>query len=226
MILLPLFILFIAHQDDDYGALREKMVRGQIEARGVTNQSVLAAMRKVPRHEFVIEEYRHLAYTDRALPINYDQTISQPYIVAFMTEAIKPQPHHKVLEIGTGSGYQAAVLGEIVKQVYTLEIIPGLAKEGEATLKAQGYKNVHVKASDGYHGWKDHAPFDAIMVTAAAEEIPQPLLDQLKEGGKMIIPLGSSRSGQSLTLVTKAKGKVAKERLLPVLFVPFTRDDE
>ena len=226
MILLPLFVLFIAQQDDGFGALREKMVKGQIEARGVSDEKVLAAMRKVPRHLFVNKEIRHLAYTDQALPINYNQTISQPYIVALMTEAIAPQPHHRVLEIGTGSGYQAAVLAEIVKEVYTLEIIPGLAKEGEATLKAQGYKNVHVKASDGYFGWKEHAPFDAIVVTAATTEIPQPLLDQLKEGGKMIIPIGASGTGQSLTLVTKSEGKIKKKHLLPVIFVPFTRDDE
>src|SRR5437762_9121806 len=169
----------------DFPAQRERMVKEQIVMRSVVEERVLAAMRKVPREEFVPVEFRAESYTDRPLPIGYDQTISQPFIVAFMTEALRPQPTDRVLEIGTGSGYQAAILAELVDEVYSIEIIEPLAKNAEATLQRHGYKNVHVKAGDGYKGWPEHAPFDSIIVTCAPERVPQPLIDQLKEGGRM-----------------------------------------
>jgi protein-L-isoaspartate(D-aspartate) O-methyltransferase len=165
-----------------------------------------------------------LAYADGPLPIGYGQTISQPYIVAFMTEAIDPKPGMKVLEIGTGSGYQAAVLGEIVAEVYSIEIVEPLGTKAQKDLEKLGYKNVHVKVGDGYQGWPEQAPFDAIIVTAAPEKVPQPLIDQLKEGGKMIIPVGSNTDTQELRLLEKKKGKIRTTSLLPVRFVPFTRD--
>jgi protein-L-isoaspartate(D-aspartate) O-methyltransferase len=180
-------------------------------------------MKTVPRHSFVPENSIPRAYDDRPLGIGYGQTISQPFIVAYMTEAIDPKPDYKVLEIGTGSGYQAAVLGEIVKEVYTIEIVPELGTTAKARLEKMGYTNVHVKVSDGYHGWPEHAPYDAIMVTAAAEFVPPPLLAQLKEGGKIIIPIGSPYMNQTLMLIEKKGKKVTTKSLLPVVFVPFTR---
>ena len=215
----------MAYQKDDlYKTRRMEMVRSQIEARGVNNGKVLNAMRKVPRHLFVPEEEQPYAYEDRPLPIGYGQTISQPYIVAYMTSEIWPQKSDRVLEIGTGSGYQAAVLSEIVDEVYTLEIIPGLGKEAKERLAKLGYDNVHVKVSDGYYGWKEKAPFDAIIVTAAARDVPPPLIEQLDEGGRMIIPIGPKYGGQVLVLIEKRKGKIREKALLPVAFVPFTRD--
>ena len=172
--LLPLMLM------QDYTMLRKKMVKSQIEERGVKDSATLAALRKVPRHSFVPASEVANAYEDRPLPIGYGQTISQPYIVAYMTEIIKPKPGHRVLEIGTGSGYQAAVLAEIVSKVYTIEIVEELGKQAPTRLKNLGYKNMEVKTADGYHGWKEHAPFDAIVVTAAAEYIPPPLKEQLK----------------------------------------------
>src|SRR5690606_3580213 len=163
----------------------------QIEARGIKDEATLQAMRTVERHHFVPEAYRNNAYDDRPLPIGHGQTISQPYIVAYMTATIEPQPDFKVLEIGTGSGYQAAVLAEIVDEVYTIEIIPELGEAASQRFEALGYENVHTKIADGYYGWEEHAPFDAIIVTAAAEYIPPPLVQQLKEDGKMMIPVGS-----------------------------------
>ncbi len=209
---------------DQYTGLRNRMVDEQIKARGVRDAQVLDAMKKVPRHRFVPRQYESGAYDDRPLPIGEGQTISQPYIVGYMTEAINPGPDDVVLEIGTGSGYQAAVLAEIVKEVYTLEIIPKLGETSGKLLKDLGYDNVHVKVSDGYHGWQEHAPFDAIVVTAAASEIPQPLIDQLAENGRMIIPVGSQFEVQYLVLVTKKNGKIKKQNLFAVRFVPFTRD--
>ena len=200
------------------------MVKLQIEARGVNDPKVLRAMKKVPRHLFVPEKYQSSAYQDQPLPIGMRQTISQPYIVGYMTEAIRPKNDDKVLEIGTGSGYQAAVLAEIVKEVYTLEIIPELGMMAKERLKILGYENIHTKVSDGYHGWTEHGPFDAIVVTAAAEEIPEPLLDQLAEGGRMIIPVGPQFSVQNLVLVTKKNGQLKKKKLFGVRFVPFTRE--
>ncbi len=216
-----IFSLFI---QDEYTGLRHQMVETQIKARGISDQKVLESMNKVPRHLFVDAQYQSAAYQDRPLPIGENQTISQPYIVGYMTEAIHPDSEDVVLEIGTGSGYQAAVLAEIVKKVYTLEIIPELGVLAKERLKILGYENIQVKVSDGYYGWSEFAPFDAIIVTAAAEEVPEPLIEQLKEDGRMIIPVGSSFDVQNLVLVTKKNGAVKIKKLLPVRFVPFTRD--
>jgi len=203
----------------DFPAQRERMVKEQIVMRGVVEERVLAAMRKVAREEFVPAESRAESYTDRPLPIGYDQTISQPFIVGFMTEALRLQPTHRVLEIGTGSGYQAAILAELVAEVYSIEIIEPLKKNAEATLQRLGYKNVHVKAGDGYKGWPEHAPFDSIIVTCAPERVPQPLVDQLKEGGRMIIPVGA-KFAQELYLLEKKDGRLEQSAVLPVRFVP------
>ena len=210
-------------QDEALKKKRELLVDQTIAKRGVKDKAVLDAMKKVPRHLFVPEGSISRAYDDRPLGIGYGQTISQPYIVAYMTEVIQPKPDHKVLEVGTGSGYQAAVLAEIVKEVYTIEIIPELGNASTATLKRVGYNNVNVKVSDGYFGWPEQAPFDAIVVTAAAEFVPPPLIEQLKEGGKMIIPIGSPYMNQTLMLVEKKGKKITTKSLLPVVFVPFTR---
>lgn len=207
----------------DYKKQREKMVSDQIEDRGIHDQQVLRAMREVERHWFVPENNRSNSYEDRPLGIGYGQTISQPYIVAYMTEMLKLQPNYRVLEIGTGSGYQAAVLAKIVREVYTIEIVTQLGDSAAARLKRLGYKNISVKNADGYHGWTENAPFDAIMVTAAAEFIPPPLIQQLKDGGRMIIPIGSPYLTQWLMLVEKKNGKMTTKRLIPVSFVPFTR---
>lgn len=207
----------------DYKKQREKMVSDQIEDRGIHDQQVLRAMREVERHWFVPENNRSNSYEDRPLGIGYGQTISQPYIVAYMTEMLKLQPNYRVLEIGTGSGYQAAVLAKIVRDVYTIEIVTQLGDSAAARLKRLGYKNISVKNADGYHGWTENAPFDAIMVTAAAEFIPPPLIQQLKDGGRMIIPIGSPYLTQWLMLVEKKNGKMTTKRLIPVSFVPFTR---
>lgn len=203
---------------------RNQMVSAQIEARGVTDPATLKAMRTVPRHQFVPSGEVSRAYQDSPLPIGYGQTISQPYIVAYMTEVIQPKKNFKVLEIGTGSGYQAAVLAEIVDKVFTIEIVKELGEQAAKRLKKLGYDNVQVKIADGYHGWPEHGPFDAIVVTAAAEFIPPPLIEQLAEGGKMVIPIGSPFMVQTLMLVEKKNGKVKTKSLFPVRFVPFTRN--
>src|SRR5688572_15017720 len=218
-----LFLFVLLWQDNEYLKPREKMVKQQIEQRGVKDPVVLKAMRDVKRHEFVPSAEVDDAYEDYPLPIGYGQTISQPYIVAFMTEAIKPQAGFKVLEIGTGSGYQAAVLSAIVKEVYTIEIVPELARTATDRLKRAGFKNVQVKSDDGYNGWKDQAPFDAIVVTAAAEYIPPPLIAQLKDGGRMVIPVGTPYMTQTLILVEKKRDATTTKNLLPVAFVPLTR---
>lgn len=224
-VLLFIFLSFYASTiQDEYSGLRYQMVETQIKARGVSDEQVLEAMKKVPRHQFVPDKYKPAAYQDRPLPIGEGQTISQPYIVGFMTAAIKPEATDKVLEIGTGSGYQAAVLAEIVDEVYTLEIVPPLGERAKNLLKSQGYTKVHAKVADGYHGWSAHAPFDAIVVTAAAEEIPSPLIEQLADGGRMVIPVGPQFDVQYLVLVTKKNGKVKLQNLFPVRFVPFTRE--
>ncbi len=210
---------------DRYAELRQKMVTTAIEAEGITNPTVLAAMRKVPRHEFVSGNLKQQAYQDAALPIGNQQTISPPYIVAYMTETLDPKPDDKVLEIGTGSGYQAAVLAEIVREVYTIEIVSPLAKAAEKRLKSLGYDNVHVLDGDGYKGWPEHAPFDRIIVTCSPESIPEPLVEQLKEGGRMIIPVGE-RYQQSFYLLKKQDGKLERERLISTLFVPMTGESE
>ena len=202
---------------------RTKMVDWQIQAREVKDPNVLKAMRVVPRHAFVREGEQRYAYADYPLPIGYDQTISQPYIVAFMTEVLQLKPDSKVLEIGTGSGYQAAVCAEIAQQVYTIEIIEGLAKRAKKCLKELGYPNVFVRFGDGFFGWPDVAPFDAIIGTAAAGRIPEPLLEQLKTGGRMILPMEGSFGFQYLVVITKDdKGNLHKSNVMPVRFVPMT----
>jgi protein-L-isoaspartate(D-aspartate) O-methyltransferase len=210
-------------QDDKYIVDREAMVNRQIEDRGINNPATLQSMKTVPRDRFVPPDLIERAYDDRPLPIGYGQTISQPYIVAYMTAAIDPDTEYKVLEIGTGSGYQAAVLSEIVSEVYTIEIITELFNSASERLSRLGYKNIICKNADGYYGWEEYAPFDAIIVTAAAEYIPPPLIEQLKEGGKMIIPVGSPYLNQTLILVEKEGDDLTTTSLLPVRFVPFTR---
>ncbi|MFP4619000.1 MAG: protein-L-isoaspartate(D-aspartate) O-methyltransferase [Spirochaetaceae bacterium] len=210
-------------EEQRYRERREEMVREQIEGRDVTEPQVLKAMRSAPRHLFVPEKKTDQAYQDRPIPIGHGQTISQPYIVAFMTEVLQLEEGDKVLEIGTGSGYQAAVLAEITQNVYSIEIIEPLAKQGEEALRDAGYEYVEVKQGDGYYGWEAHAPFDAIIVTAAAGHIPPPLMEQLKRGGRMVIPVGGVYQTQVLMLVTKdMEGEVRTERLMTVRFVPMT----
>ena len=222
-ILLMLIFIAFSFQEDVYKEKREKMVKDQIEKRGVSDKLVLKAMRNVKRHLFVPEERIAEAYDDSPLPIGYAQTISQPYIVAYMTEVIQPKPEFKVLEIGTGSGYQAAVLAEIVKEVYTIEIVTELANAATQRLKKLGYSKVNVKQADGYYGWKENGPYDAIIVTAAVEFVPPPLIEQLKENGKIVIPIGSPFMTQTLMLIEKNGKKIKTKNLLPVRFVPFTR---
>jgi protein-L-isoaspartate(D-aspartate) O-methyltransferase len=209
----------------EHQVLRERMVEQQIAAREVTNPAVLDAMRSVPRHRFVPGVDPELAYADRPLPIGQGQTISQPYIVARMTELARPDSTDRALEIGTGSGYQAAVLASIVDSVYTIEIIPELAATATKRLRRLGYDNAVVRNADGFKGWPARAPFDVIIVTAAPENIPPPLIDQLADGGRMIIPVGPEGATQSLTLVTKEDGDVSKRQLAPVRFVPFLRKE-
>ena len=204
---------------------RAEMVRWQIEARQISDPNVLQAMRIVPRHAFVPAEQQPYAYADHPLPIGHGQTISQPYVVAFMTEALKLDSNSVVLEIGTGSGYQAAVAAEIAKEVYTIEIVEPLAKSAAELLRDLGYTNVHVKAGDGYHGWPEKGPFDAIIGTAAAEHVPAPLVEQLSNGGRMILPVAGELGFQYLILLTKDdRGELHQEKLMPVLFVPMTGD--
>lgn len=210
-----------AFADDKTEEAREKMVRTQVEAREIADKKVLAAMRRVPRHLFVPPEDRSRAYEDHPLPIGFGQTISQPYIVALMTELLNLKKETRVLEVGTGSGYQAAILSRIVEEVYTVEIIPQLASRAEKTLRELGYRNVHAAQLDGYYGWKEHAPFDAIIVTAAAEFIPPPLIKQLKVGGLMCIPVGPPFSVQNLFLVKKKSEKEIETQVITqVVFVP------
>jgi protein-L-isoaspartate(D-aspartate) O-methyltransferase len=205
---------------EKFTQLRERMVRDQLKARDISDVRVLAAMKKVPRHEFVPEELIESAYEDRALPLKFGQTISQPYIVAYMTQALNLQGAERVLEIGTGSGYQAAILAELVRDVYTIEIVPQLHAYAEDILSGLGYRNIHLHEGDGYMGWPEQAPFDRIIVTAAPLEIPQPLLDQLKEGGRLIIPLGSIT--QELVVFEKTKNGISRHPAIPVRFVPMT----
>jgi protein-L-isoaspartate(D-aspartate) O-methyltransferase len=204
----------------EFAAERQKMVQEQLKPRGIHDDRVLAALAKVPREAFVPENMRTQSYADSALPIGQDQTISQPFIVAYMTEQLRLQPTDRVLEIGTGSGYQAAVLAELAKEVYTIEIVEPLAKEASARLARLDYNNAHVKIGDGYQGWPEVAPFDAIIVTCAPDKVPQPLAQQLKEGGRMIIPVGSGMMDQQLYLLEKKDGELAQRAILPVRFVP------
>lgn len=202
------------------------MVKKDIQGRGITDKKVLDVMGKMPRHLFVDERLKNSAYEDYPLPIDEDQTISQPYVVALMTEVLRLKPSDRVLEIGTGSGYQAAILAEIVKEVYTIEIRKKLAEKAEKRLKEMGYKNVKVKYGDGYFGWEEYALFDAIIITAAANHIPPPLIKQLKEGGRMVIPLGSTVYSQTLILATKIKGEINLEEITSVRFVPMIGEVE
>ncbi len=209
--------------EDEFMAQRNRMVETDIQRRGVSNPAVLQVMRTVPRHEFVLPQFRRRAYADSPLPIEAGQTISQPFIVASMTEAVNPQPTDIALEIGTGSGYQAAVLSPLVKHVYTIEIIEELARSAEEKLQRLGYDNVTVRHGDGFLGWPEAAPFDVIVVTAAPEEVPQPLIDQLKPGGRLVIPVGPTGQTQQLLLLTKDEaGEVHRQLLMPVRFVPMT----
>ncbi|MBC8176049.1 MAG: protein-L-isoaspartate(D-aspartate) O-methyltransferase [Desulfobacteraceae bacterium] len=224
----PLFLILIllsfstcsAQEEIDFTRLREAMVNRQIMDRGVNDPDVIKAMRKVPRHLFVPQENRRFSYADHPLPIGEGQTISQPYIVAFMTEVLKLKPGERVLEIGTGSGYQAAVLAEIINEVYSIEIIQALGESARETLGALGYKNVHIKIGDGHKGWPQKAPFDAIIVTCAPEKIPRPLVEQLKEGGRMIIPVGRRGTVQKLVRAVKRGGQLKTEDVMLVRFVP------
>lgn len=211
--------------DADRTAERDAMVSRQLEARDITDARVLGAMRSVQRHLFVPEAQRAHAYADTPLPIGEGQTISQPYIVALMTQLARPRQQDRVLEIGTGSGYQAAVLAKLVNHVWTIELEPTLAQSAAETLKAQGYDNVTVRAGDGYVGWPEHSPFDIIVVTAAPDHVPQPLVDQLAKGGRMIVPVGSVYSTQDLRLIEKdSHGKVTSRTITPVRFVPLRRE--
>ncbi|MCJ8501778.1 protein-L-isoaspartate(D-aspartate) O-methyltransferase [Desulfatitalea alkaliphila] len=206
--------------EDPLTEQRHQMVEMQISARGVVDPAVLAAMERVPRHLFVPEGVRHLAYHDRPLPIGYDQTISQPYIVALMSALLELAPGQRVLEIGTGSGYQAAVLAAMDVAVYSIEIVPELGRQAAAALTEAGYDGVNVKIGDGYKGWPAHAPFDAIIVTCAPTRIPEPLQEQLAEGGRMVIPVGRSGGVQELVLLRRVEGRIAQQKIIDVRFVP------
>jgi protein-L-isoaspartate(D-aspartate) O-methyltransferase len=207
-------------QTDKWQAMRERMVETQIRARGVQHPAVVKAMAHVPRHLFVPSDVQPFAYDDRPLPIGFAQTISQPYIVAYMTEALQLEPHHKVLEIGTGSGYQSAVAAELAGQVYSIEIIPDLASRSRQALAQAGYRNVEVRSGNGYRGWPEHAPFDRIIVTAAPPTIPQALVDQLAVGGIMVVPVGAAY--QEMVIITKTASGITERRTIPVRFVPMT----
>lgn len=222
LLLLPLAAVSI-HAEDPYQAKRREMVEQQIKGRGISDPRVLAAVLKVPRHLLVDSSLRSRAYADHPLPIGEGQTISQPYVVALMTEELRLSPSDRVLEIGTGSGYQAAVLAEMVREVYSIEIRKALAERSARDLKSLGYRNVRVRYADGYYGWQEHAPFDAIIITAAVNHIPPPLIKQLKEGGRLILPLGSTVFHQTLTLVKKYKGgELGVKQKGQVAFVPMT----
>lgn len=226
VILLVIFFAEPMNAQDDYKAQREQMIKTQLLARDIIDPITLKAMREVKRHEFVPVSMKKYAYQDGPLAIGNGQTISQPYIVAYMTQELKLKPEHRVLEIGTGSGYQAAILAKIVDSVYTIEIVEPLGIIAKKTFKRLGYENIFTRIGDGYHGWPDKAPFDAIIVTAAVKEIPPALLDQLAEGGRMIIPVGQIRYHRNLVLATKKNGKIKTRKRIPVAFVPFTRNKE
>ncbi len=213
-----------ALDDSSYAAARETMVREQIAGRGIRDPRVIEALRQVPRHLFIPAAERDRAYADSPVPIGQDQTISQPYIVALMTELVRPKPNDRVLEVGTGSGYQAAVLARLVDHVYTIELEDTLARSATAVLRELKYENVTVRTGDGYVGWPEHAPFDIVIVTAAPEHVPQPLIDQLKPGGRLIVPVGPRFTVQQLQLLEKdASGAVRTRNVSPVMFVPLRR---
>ncbi len=218
--ILLLMVTMACNTNADSSSRRAAMVADQIAARGVTDARVLSVMRRVLRERFIPKEMANAAYDDSPLPIGNDQTISQPYIVAYMTEQLHVTPQAKVLEIGTGSGYQAAILGELARVVYTIEIVPELAQSAAATLKDLGYKNIHVRAGDGYRGWPEEAPFDRIIVTAAPDHVPQPLIDQLAIGGRLVIPVGDHH--QQMTIIEKTREGVVERKTLDVRFVPMT----
>jgi protein-L-isoaspartate(D-aspartate) O-methyltransferase len=211
-----------ACQEDDFALLRRRMVERHLKPRDITDKRVLEAMGTVPRHSFVSPTYRHLAYADHPLPIGDGQTISQPYIVALMTQLLEPRPGEKILEIGTGSGYQAAVLAHLEADVYTVEIIRSLAEKAGAVLAELGYDSVHVKWSDGSEGWEDEAPFDAAIITCATAEVPPQIFAQVREGGRIVVPLGDPSTYQTLCVISKRDGKPHKERAISVRFVPMT----
>jgi len=223
-ILLILFASVCVAQEDNFRGLREQMVRTQLKTRGIDNEKVLDAFRNVERHRFVLPRYVSMAYRDSPLPIEEGQTISQPYIVAYMTQALKLVKEDKVLEIGTGSGYQAAILAEIVDSVYTIEIFEELGKKAKTLFNELGYDNIYTKIGDGYKGWPAHAPFDAIIVTAAPSNIPESLKNQLAEGGRMIIPVGGD-AVQELVLLKNKNGKIKQQSVLPVRFVPMISEE-
>jgi protein-L-isoaspartate(D-aspartate) O-methyltransferase len=220
-----LFSISCTQNDPNFDHLRKVMIKNQLQSRGIRDDAVLDVMRSVERHNFVPENYRDRAYSDGPLPIGHGQTISQPYIVAFMTEQLQVSSQHKILEIGTGSGYQAAILGELAKHVFTIEIIPELAEGAKNILNHLSYKNITVRAGDGYKGWPEEAPFERIMVTAAPTEVPQTLVDQLAPGGRMILPVGAQFLVQYLWVIEKDdQGTVTKEKILPVRFVPMVKE--
>jgi protein-L-isoaspartate(D-aspartate) O-methyltransferase len=221
---LPIFLF--CEKENSYSQLRKKMVERQLAARDITDRKVLEIMAEVPRHLFVSTRYRSQAYQDHPLPIDEGQTISQPYIVALMTQGLRLKRGEKVLEIGTGSGYQAAVLAHITENVFSIEIRKNLAEKASGTLKKLGYDQVKVEWGDGYFGWEEFAPFDAIIVTCAANHVPPPLLSQLKEGGRLIIPLGSTLYFQNLTLITKTEGRPKVKHISGVRFVPMVGEAE
>lgn len=223
---IAIFLLFPGFQEEKWAKLRRQMVEEQLASRDITNRRVLEVMLTVPRHLFVLPQYINMAYEDTPLPIDEGQTISQPYIVALMTQCLDLKGDEKVLEIGTGSGYQAAVLAHLCQEVYTIEIRENLAKKAADLLSRLGYQNIHVKCADGYFGWPEKAPFDAIMVTCAANHLPPPLLEQLKEGGRLVIPLGSTLYFQTLTLVIKEGKKPKVEYISGVRFVPMIGEAE
>lgn len=217
-------MLAAAEEEEAFARMRQEMVDSTIRARGVSDAAVLRAMEKVPRHRFVPENYLGQAYADHPLPIGYGQTISQPYIVALMTELLDLEPGERVLEIGTGSGYQAAVLAELVDEVYSIEIIPELAKSAAQRLRELGYDNVRVKQGDGYYGWEEHAPFDAIIVTCAPDHVPQPLVNQLAEGGRLVVPIGPPGGYQTLWQYVREAEGLKAYNLGGVRFVPLLRE--
>lgn len=222
---LMFFILTPLAPAADEAESRRRLVEQELIPAGIEDKQVLASVLKTPRHEFVPRSQRNLAYFDMALPIGGEQTISSPFIVAFMTQAANPKPTDKVLEIGTGSGYQAAIISPLVQDVYTIEILDELGKRAEKTLRRLGYKNIHVKIGDGFAGWPEHAPFDIILVTCSPEDVPKPLVEQLREGGKLVIPVGE-RYQQTLYRMTKKNGELIREPLHPTLFVPMTGEAE
>ncbi len=225
-IFIPILILMClgSSPQEVYRNQREQMVNKQIMARGITDRKILEAFREVPRHKFVLPEYVRFAYKDNPLPIEEGQTISQPFIVAFMTDALNLKPGDRILEVGTGSGYQAAILAQICDSVYTIEIFETLAQKANSVFKELGYNNIYSKVGDGYEGWPEKAPFDAIIVTCAPTHIPQPLKEQLAEDGRLIIPVGEGQV-QHLVLMQKKNGKIKQKNILPVRFVPMVDDD-